>query len=327
MNIFSLKLVRKEYFLSSTVVAFGEALWDLLPTGPVLGGAPLNFAYRLHALGHPSIIISRLGKDDFGQKAREQIATLAMDDTGLQCDDTYPTGTVEIYFDEDKNPDYTIIENVAYDYIEFSDTLANIVEHADCLCFGTLAQRHTVSRRTLQRLLSKFSGKFRLLDINLRKNCYSTETIESSLQQADILKLNDEEIAILVDLLGLQGNSAPDQVENLLKHAGLEYCVVTLGERGAFALSRRGEKIYVPGYHVNLVDPCGSGDGFTAGFIHALLGGRSLNQACRLGNALGAMVAQQEGATQPISHQETMAFMEAGRPGVIDERLSDLMEQ
>jgi len=313
--------------LSSTVVAFGEALWDLLPTGPVLGGAPLNFAYRVHALGHPSIIVSRLGKDDFGQKAREQIVTLAMDDTGLQCDDTYPTGTVEIYFDEDKNPDYTIIENVAYDYIEFSDTLANIVEHADCLCFGTLAQRHTVSRRTLQRLLSKFSGKFRLLDINLRKNCYSTETIESSLQQANILKLNDEEIAILVDLLGLQGNSAPDQVENLLKHAGLEYCVVTLGERGAFALSRRGEKIYVPGYHVNLVDPCGSGDGFTAGFIHALLGGRSLNQACRLGNALGAMVAQQEGATQPISHQETMAFMEAGRPGVIDERLSDLMEQ
>ena len=310
-----------------TVVAFGEALWDLLPTGPVLGGAPLNFAYRVHALGHPSIIISRLGKDDFGQKAREQIVTLAMDDTGLQCDDTYPTGTVEIYFDEDKNPDYTIIENVAYDYIEFSDTLANIVEHADCLCFGTLAQRNTVSRRTLQRLLSKFSGKFRLLDINLRKNCYSTETIESSLQQAKILKLNDEEIAILVDLLGLQGNSAPDQAENLLKHTGLEYCVVTLGERGAFALSRRGEKIYVPGYHVNLVDPCGSGDGFTAGFIHALLGGRSLNQACRLGNALGAMVAQQEGATQPISHQETMAFMEAGRPGVIDERLSDLMEQ
>ena len=312
--------------MSSTVVAFGEALWDLLPSGPVLGGAPLNFAYRVHALGHPSIIVSRLGKDDFGQKAREQIATLAMDDTGLQCDDTYPTGTVEIYFDEDKNPDYTIIEKVAYDYIEFSDTLANIVKHADCLCFGTLAQRNPVSRRTLQRLLSKFSGKFRLLDINLRKNCYSTETIESSLQQANILKLNDEEIAILVDLLGLQGNSAPDQVENLLKHAGLEYCVVTLGERGAFALSRRGEKIYVPGYHVNLVDPCGSGDGFTAGFIHALLEGGSLNQACRLGNALGAMVAQQEGATQPISYEEVMAFLDANRPDTIDKEFTDIMK-
>jgi fructokinase len=312
--------------LAFTVVAFGEALWDLLPTGPVLGGAPLNFAYRVHSLGHPGIIVSRLGKDDFGQKAREQIVTLAMDDTGLQCDDTYPTGTVEIYFDEDKNPDYTIIENVAYDYIEFSDTLANIVEHADCLCFGTLAQRNTVSRRTLQRLLSKFSGRFRLLDINLRKNCYSTKTIESSLEQANILKLNDEEIAILVDFLGLQGGSIPDQAENLLKHAGLEYCVVTLGERGAFALSHRGEKIYRPGYHVNLVDPCGSGDGFTAGFIHALHQGESLKQACRLGNALGAMVAQQEGATQPISYEEVMAFMEAGCPGIVYRKLSDYLK-
>ncbi len=309
-----------------TVVSFGEALWDLLPTGPVLGGAPLNFAYRVYSLGHRSIIVSRLGKDDLGEKAREQIVTLGMDDTCLQWDDAYPTGTVEIYFDEDKNPDYTIIENVAFDYIEFSDNLENIIESADCLCFGTLAQRNTVSRQTLQSLFPRFSGKFTLLDINLRKNCYSDETLKSSLEQANILKLNDEELAKLVDLLGLQGDSAPDQAEHLLKHAGLEYCVATLGERGAFALSRRGEKIYSPGYHVSLVDSCGSGDGFTAGFIHALLEGESLKQACRLGNALGAMVAQQEGATQPISYQEAMAFMEAGCPGIVDRKLADYLK-
>jgi len=313
--------------LSSTIVSFGEALWDLLPTGPVLGGAPLNFAYRVNSLGHRSIIVSRLGKDDLGVKAREQIVNLAMDDTYLQWDNAYPTGTVKIYFDEDKNPDYTIIENVAYDYIESSAKLEIIVESADCLCFGTLAQRNTVSRRTLQNLLSKFSGKFRLLDINLRKNCYSAETLNSALEQANILKLNDEELAVLVEFLGLQGDSVPDQADHLLKQAGLEYCVVTLGERGAFALSHRGEKIYSPGYQVSLVDPCGSGDGFSAGFIHGLHQGKSLNQSCRLGNALGAMVAQQEGATQPITYREVMAFMEAGCPGVIDERLSDLMEQ
>ncbi len=135
-----------------TIVAFGEALWDLLPTGPVLGGAPLNFAYRVNSLGHRSIIVSRLGKDDLGEKAREQIVTLGMDDTCLQWDDAYPTGTVEVYFDEDKNPDYTIIENVAYDYIESSANLENIVKSADCLCFGTLAQRNTVSRQTLLEL-------------------------------------------------------------------------------------------------------------------------------------------------------------------------------
>ncbi len=312
--------------MSSTIVAFGEALWDLLPTGAVLGGAPLNFAYRVHSLGHRSIIVSRLGKDDLGAKAREQIVTLGMDDTCLQWDDAYPTGTVEIYFDEDKNPDYAINENVAYDYIEFTDDLENIIESADCLCFGTLAQRNTISRRTLQGLLARFSGKFTLLDINLRKNCYSDETLKSSLEQANILKFNDEELAKLADLLGLQGDSAPDQAERLLEHAGLEYCVATLGERGAFALSRRGEKIYSPGYHVSLVDPCGSGDGFAAGFIHALLEGESLKQACRLGNALGAMVAQQEGATQPISYREAMAFMDANHPEIIDKGFKDYMK-
>jgi len=253
------------------------------------------------------------------------MVTLGMNDTYLQWDDTYPTGTVEIYFDEDKNPDYTIIENVAYDYIEFSDDLENIVKSADCICFGTLAQRNTVSRQTLQRLFSNYSGKFTLLDINLRKNCYSDETLKSSLEQANILKLNDEELTVLVDLLGLPGDSAPDQAEHLLKHAGLAYCVVTLGERGAFALSHRGEKIYSPGYHVNLVDPCGSGDGFAAGFIHALHHGESLKHACRLGNALGAMVAQQEGATQPISYREVMAFMDTNCPEIIDKGFTHLM--
>jgi fructokinase len=312
--------------LGFTIVAFGEALWDLLPTGPVLGGAPLNFAYRVSSLGHRSIIVSRLGKDDLGEKAREQIVTLGMDDTCLQWDDAYPTGTVEVYFDEDKNPDYTIIENVAYDYIESSANLENIVKSADCLCFGTLAQRNTVSRQTLLSLLSIFSGKFALLDINLRKNCYSDETLKSSLEQANVLKLNDEELTGMVNLLGLQGDSTPDKAENLLKHAGLEYCVVTLGERGAFALSHRGEKIYSPGYQVSLVDPCGSGDGFAAGFIHALHHGESLKQACRLGNALGAMVAQQEGATQPISYREVMAFMDTNRPEIIDKGFTDFMK-
>ncbi|MGD8717158.1 MAG: PfkB family carbohydrate kinase, partial [Desulfobacterales bacterium] len=144
------------------IVSFGEALWDLLPTGPALGGAPLNFAYRVNSLGHRSIIVSRLGKDDLGEKAREQIVTLGVDDTCLQRDDAYPTGTVEIYFDEKKNPDYTIIENVAYDYIEFSDNLEKIIKDADCLCFGTLAQRNIVSRQTLQNLFSRFSGNIKL---------------------------------------------------------------------------------------------------------------------------------------------------------------------
>jgi fructokinase len=309
--------------LNSTIVSFGEALWDLLPTGPVLGGAPLNFAYRMNSLGHRSIIVSRLGTDDLGEKARQQIFNLGMEDTCLQCDDAYPTGTVKIYFDRNKNPDYTIIDGVAYDHIEFSDNLEAIIDSADCLCFGTLAQRNIDSRQCLQNMFSKFSGKFTLLDINLRKNCYSEKTLKTSLEQANVLKLNDEELAILVDMFGLAGHSIPDQAEHLLDLTGLVYCVVTLGEKGAFALSHCGEKVYSPGFHINLVDPCGAGDGFAAGFIHALLNKDSLKQACRIGNALGALVARQEGATQPISFQEIMAFMETGSPGVVDRQLAN----
>jgi fructokinase len=318
--------MRLEGSLSSTIVSFGEALWDLLPTGPVLGGAPLNFAYRANSLGHPAIIVSRLGRDDLGQKAREQIAALGMSESCLQWDNTYPTGTVEIFFDQDQNPDYTIIENVAYDYIEFSTNLENVLERADCLCFGTLAQRNRISRRTLQRLLATFSGKFRLLDINLRKNCFTDESIENSLDQANILKLNDEELAVLVRLFGLEGSSTLAQADSLLKRAGLVYCVVTLGEKGALAISKDGERIYTPGYRVNLVDPCGSGDGFTAGFIHSLLEDQPLREACRLGNALGAMVARQEGATRPISYGEVIAFMDVNHPDIIDNGFADLMQ-
>ncbi len=304
--------------MTSTVVAFGEALWDLLPTGSVLGGAPLNFAYRIKSLDHQSFIVSRLGNDELGRKARTRIVELGMSDAFLQQDDHHPTGTVEIYFDEDQNPDYIIIENVAYDYIEFSHWLAKTIDDAACFCFGTLAQRNTISRQTLHELISKFSGKFTLLDINLRKNCYSYETIQNSLQRANIVKLNDEELSQIAAILGLQGKTIPDQAADLLKRTNLLYSVVTLGKRGAFAVSQGGEKIYCPGYRVKLVDPCGAGDGFAAGFIHALLEGRSLKQACRLGNALGAMIAQQEGATQPISRDELAAFMHKNQPQNID---------
>jgi fructokinase len=311
--------------LGSTVVSFGEALWDLLPTGPVLGGAPLNFAYRLNSLGNRGIVVSRLGKDNLGRKAHDQIVALGMEDIYIQWDGAYPTGTVEITFDQDNNPDYTIIENVAYDHIEFVDALEAVIERADCLCFGTLAQRNVVSRKTLQRLLSMFSGKYVLLDINLRKKCYSDETLKSSLNRANVVKLNDEELTVLSEVLGLRGDSASEQADDLLLDVGLEYCVVTLGERGALALSKKGEKVYCPGYEVNLVDPCGSGDGFAAGFIHALLENRPLIEACRLGNALGAVIARQDGATRPISYAEIMAFMDAHHPAIIENTLAEFM--
>jgi fructokinase len=303
--------------LGFTIVSFGEALWDLLPSGPILGGAPLNFAYRANSLGNRGVIVSRLGRDGLGQKAAEQIVALGMEGTFLQWDEEHPTGTVEIHFDAAKNPNYTIIAGVAYDHIEFIDRLSDLISGADCLCFGTLAQRNAVSQKTLRRLLDEFSGNYSLLDINLRKNCYSQETILSSLERANIAKLNEEELHEVAGLYGLKQESLPEMTRSLLCKAELEYCVVTLGAKGAFAVSREGENVYHPGFEIKLTDPCGAGDGFAAGFIHSLLNKDSLAQACRFGNALGAMVAQQEGATQVITYREITAFMEKASHDIV----------
>jgi fructokinase len=303
--------------LGFTIVSFGEALWDLLPNGPVLGGAPLNFAYRVNSLGNRGVIVSRLGRDVLGRKAAEQVAALGMEGTFLQWDEEHPTGTVEILFDAAKNPDYTIVAGVAYDHIEFIDGLSALIRAADCLCFGILAQRNPVSQRTLQRLLDEFSGKHTLLDINLRKNCYSPKTIFSSLERANIAKMNEEELHAVAGLYGLNQKSLPEMTRALLGKAELEYCVVTLGAKGAFAVSREGETVYHPGFEIKLTDPCGAGDGFAAGFIHSLLRGDSLAQACRFGNALGAMVARQEGATQVITNREITAFVAKARHNTV----------
>ena len=310
--------------MGHTIASFGEALWDLLPTGAVLGGAPLNFAFRANSLGNTGVIISRLGRDDLGRKALSRIRALGMDDTFVQWDNGYPTGRVEIALDEEKNPDYTIIEDVAYDFIELQDGLVGLISGADCLCFGTLAQRNEISRKTLWALLDEFSGRFALLDINLRKKCYSPETVSSSLSKANIAKLNDEELRALVGLYGLEGKEIPDLAASLLAMGGLEYCVVTLGARGAFAVSKE-ERVYHPGFTVDLVDPCGAGDGFSAGFIHMLLNERPLAEACLYGNALGAMTAQQEGATQPIAVDQIEPFMELQKPGMMEETLKEFL--
>ena len=308
-----------------TIASYGEALWDLLPTGPVLGGAPLNFAYRVNSLGNRGVIISRLGKDELGEKALGQIASLGMEATFLQWDEEYPTGTVDVHLDEAKNPDYTIIEDVAYDHIEIRDELLDLIRTSDCLSFGTLVQRSDTSQRTLRTLLDAFSGTFTLLDINLRRNCYSRETIAFSLDRADILKLNEQELKTLAEIYEPEGESLREIAITLVKKANMKYCVVTLGPEGAFALSKDGDAVYSPGFKVGLIDPCGAGDGFSAGFIHSLLNKKPLSEACRFGNALGALVAQQEGATQPITYEEISDFMSSGKPSPIDERLKDFL--
>lgn len=300
--------------MKKIVVSFGEILWDLLPSGAQLGGAPFNFAYRVNSLGDRGIIVSRLGRDELGKDARDKVSSLGMDIRYIQWDENFPTGTVDITFDQDSNPDYFIVPGVAYDNTEITEALLTAASHAECFCFGTLAQRTATARRTLERLLDASTKAVRLLDMNLRKDCYSTDTITRSLERANILKLNEEEARYLADLFNVRESSIPSFSEEIIRRFSLDYCVVTLGQRGAFVASTDNKQVYVPGYKVDLVDTCGSGDAFAAGFIYRILRGRSLRECCDLGNAMGAMVAAQAGATAPITTAEIEEFMRAGRP-------------
>jgi fructokinase len=308
-----------------TVAAFGEVLWDLLPDGAVLGGAPFNFAYRINTLGNRGIMISRVGNDALGKKAITQMQSLGIDTEHIQRDEQYPTGTVEIMLDEARNPDYTIIEEVAYDHIESTAEVLRAVKKADSFCFGTLAQREERSAAALREMLGVFQGNYCIYDINLRKNCYNAQNIEYSLQQANILKLNEDETAELSRIYGIPDNVLPDFAAGLIEKTDLKYVLITLGERGVIACSNNGERVYVPGFLIDLADPCGSGDAFTAAFLDSLLKKRPLGEACRYGNALGALVAAQNGATGMIDPGRLEAFVQEREAESIDERFAGLM--
>lgn len=289
------------YATVKTIVAFGETLWDLLPAGPALGGAPCNFAYRAASLGDRAVIVTRLGRDDLGKKAFDRLTALGMETGSVQWDDGHPTGTVPVTIDAKGVPDYRIVKEVAYDFIQPVEIAA------DAVCFGSLVQRSPTSRRSLHRLLDASGDAIKFLDINLRKECYSREVLRDSLDRADLVKLNDAEALQLREMFGLRGKTVAAVAREVRRRWSLDACVVTRGERGAFAVTS-GEEVEVSGWKVEVVDTIGSGDAFSAAFLHGWLRGRSLEDCVFFGNALGALVARTKGATTPISPDEIRRF-------------------
>ncbi|MFB3786615.1 MAG: carbohydrate kinase [bacterium] len=304
------------------ILAFGEVLWDIMPEGTVLGGAPFNFAFRANSLGHRAMMVSRLGRDDLGRQAEQRMRELNMDTRFVQWDSAHPTGTVKVTLDENNQPDYFIVPDVAYDAIEMTEELALAAGKADCVCYGTLAQRSPRSRETLAHILQLADQALKVLDINLRENCYTRESIMASLERADVLKLNEDEARYLMDLFALEIRSLPEFCERIIQDWLLQCCVITLGERGALAMAADGKPVYVPGFLVTVVDPVGSGDAFTAGFITQYFQGKRLEDGCRYGNALGAMVAATAGGTAPIPPGEIDEFLRGGPARVEDRGLA-----
>ncbi|MCB1125057.1 MAG: hypothetical protein KDM81_01075 [Verrucomicrobiae bacterium] len=295
--------------ISKNILAFGEILWDLLPDGAVLGGAPFNFTARVHSLGHRARMISRLGRDDLGRRAFDQATELGLDAGLVQWDDGKPTGTVPIKLDAAGVPDFNILPDVAYDRIELTDDLLRAAGEADCFCFGTLVQRTPHSRATLYALLDAASRSVKLLDINLRRDCYSPETVKESLRRADALKLNEDEVRYVAEQLELPAVPLPDFAARVIDSCELRLCIITLGAKGVFAANGSGQYAYEPGRDVPVKDTCGSGDGLTAAFLDAHLQGKTLGECCRIGNAMGSLVATQAGATEPVSRERIAEFL------------------
>lgn len=289
--------------MGRTVIAFGELLWDVFPNGEALGGAPANFAYRISSLGHDGRLVTRLGNDDRGRRAAELLRKKGMPLDYVQWDDVKPTGTVPVNIDAAGVPDFTIVRDVAYDYVEATPELLAMARAADCFCFGTLIQRSEVSRRTLYALLDAAAGALKVLDLNLRKDCYTRQIIIESVQRANVLKLNEDEAKLLAAMYGFPESPvdfAQAVIGKLKRHA----CVVTLGKDGIVAANNKGEVVQRRGHDVEVVDTVGCGDAVTAGFVHCYLAGRGLDYCCDFGNALGALVARTRGGMAAIELQE-----------------------
>lgn len=300
------------------IISIGEALWDLLPDGAVLGGAPLNFAYRVQEQGHTCYLASAVGDDDLGHRARAEMERKGILTDYVATLSGTATGRVEITLDARRNPSYHIVPDVAYDRIPVPDSLLEIAGNASCIAYGSLVQRDARSRASVHLLLdaSEKSGSAgeRFFDVNLRPRCWDRETLLRSLERATVIKLNDEEAIEIASVLGIGmigGAAATDMPEAgvpvesicdaLFSRFPTHTIVVTMGAHGAFARRRDGTAARHPGFPVAVEDPCGSGDAFGAAFLIALLDGAPLEDALRAGNAAGATVATHRGATEPIS--------------------------
>lgn len=294
----------------ANIVAFGELLWDLLPDGKVLGGAPANFIFRVNSYGDKGALITRLGEDKLGREARKYVDSIGLSLEHVQTDQVFPTGTVEVKLDKNGIPDFTIIKDVAYDHIEITSEMIDDVSQSDCLYFGTLIQRYGISKNTLKELIKVAGSSIKFMDINLRKSCYTKQTIEDSFHATNILKINDDELLAVKYLLNISANELKIIAGTLISEFDIDIVLVTLGANGAFVLNKQNEYFYDAGYKVQLVDTVGSGDAFSAAFIHSFLKDKDISKALILGNACGALAATTKGATAPFTKNDVLNFME-----------------
>ena len=278
------------------IVGLGEALWDVLPEGKKLGGAPANFAYHAgQFLGQDSTLaVSALGEDKL---AEETVASL--EEHGLRYlmpRVPYPTGTVQVTLDGEGIPTYDIKENVAWDNIPFNSEIEAVARNCRAVCFGSLAQRNVVSRETISRFLELTPADcMKIFDINLRQQFYTKEVIDQSFKRCNVLKINDEELVLIARMFGYQGLDIEDKCWLIIGKYDLDMLVLTCGTNGSYVFTP-GLVSFQPTPVVEVADTVGAGDSFTGSFCAAILAGKSVKEAHELAVEVSAYVCTQNGA-------------------------------
>jgi fructokinase len=297
-----------------TIVGLGELLWDMLPEGPQLGGAVSNFAVMAARLGDNGAIATRIGTDPLGREAMAFLKTTPGDTAYIQEDFSRVTGTVRVTI-EDGQPQYTIHEPVAWDFLEFTPHWLALAEQADAVCFGTLAQRSPASRRTIESFLHETRPEcVRVFDVNLRAPFFSPEIVEHSLELATIFKLNADEMPQVLSLLGFpdEAGTTPDFLLNgarqIIDQFPVQLVAITLGPQGSLLITRNQVDRH-PGYPAKVVDTVGAGDAFAAALTHYYLRGAPLSQLNAAGNRWGGWMASHAGAMPPLADTERDAVM------------------
>jgi len=325
--------------MTLNIVGLGEVLWDLLPTGPQLGGAPANFACHVQALGEQvgaqAHVITRIGDDDYGREILRRFHETRLGTATVQVDRAASTGTAKVELSKNGVAHFIIEENIAWDFLAPTDEGLAAVGHADAICFGTLAQRNVASRTTIQQLVAAAPhNTLRILDINLRQPFYSRRAIEESLQLANVLKLNDEELPIVAEMFSSCGadtlvrvpgaeqcnvpaiKSEPhqikDQIESLAKTFDLQLVALTRGAEGSLLYQAVGEDDRwsdSPSRQVKVVDTVGAGDSFTAALVLGLLRKMDIEEINEIANEVAGYVCAQPGATPqlPLEFAERFA--------------------
>ncbi|WP_339719968.1 carbohydrate kinase [uncultured Paraglaciecola sp.] len=285
------------------IIGVGEVLWDIFPDGSRFGGAPANVACAISGLSRKTAkvtMVSAVGKDILGIKAIDSLAQFNVDVSQIQST-TFPTGTVTVNLNESLHATYQIAENSAWDNISWNDSLDTLALSADAICFGSLAQRTQCSRETIQTLVAALpDSALKVFDVNLRAPFYSNEIIIQSLELANVLKLNEEELPIIADILGISGETN-ELLQSITKQFKLNSIALTQGSKGAVLIHNQ-EQVEVPIVPTTVVDTVGAGDSFTAAFTLGLLQQNSLIEIAHFATKVASYVCSQQGGTPQLTH-------------------------